>query len=440
MLSLELNPWNASSDYNYSKLIKDFGISLFNELLPNIKNPNLYMKRNIIFGHRNFEKIIYDINHKLNFVVVDGFMPTGPAHFGHKLVMDQILWFQKHGGTVFISIADLEAYSVRNIPYKKCYDIGINEYILNLIALGLKPENTYFYFQSKCKNLQKLSFEFGNHVGFGELSSIYGFSELTSLSHLYSTINQVSDILLPQTKDFFSYTDVVVPVGADQDPHIRLTRDIVNKVNMFYIEKRYNKNLNVNYWSIRRKNAPEHIFIELKNELYNQNFNIKESRMHIDIYEDVEYKILTSLLTKIANSNGYYHFNEPSSTYHKFMSGLNGSKMSSSIPESHISLNENYDSLNKKIKHAKTGGRKTISDHKTFGGNPEKCPIYDLFLYHIYLDDKEIQDLYTECTNGKIFCGQCKKIAVEKINLFLKNHIDIKDQSLEKLDLYNFIC
>ncbi len=45
----------------------------------------------------------------------------------------------------------------------------------------------------------------------------------------------------------------------------------------------------------------------------------------------------------------------PTSTYHKFMTGLQGGKMSSSIPESYIALTDKPEDGAKKVMRAKTG-------------------------------------------------------------------------------------
>ena len=44
-----------------------------------------------------------------------------------------------------------------------------------------------------------------------------------------SALIQAGDILLPQLKDFGGPKPTVVPVGIDQDPHLRLTRDLAFK-------------------------------------------------------------------------------------------------------------------------------------------------------------------------------------------------------------------
>ena len=44
-----------------------------------------------------------------------------------------------------------------------------------------------------------------------------------------SALIQAGDILLPQIKEFGGPKPTIVPVGIDQDPHLRLTRDLVPK-------------------------------------------------------------------------------------------------------------------------------------------------------------------------------------------------------------------
>jgi tryptophanyl-tRNA synthetase len=49
-----------------------------------------------------------------------------------------------------------------------------------------------------------------------------------------SALIQAGDILLPQLKDFGGPKPTVVPVGVDQDPHLRLTRDLAFKFRRKY--------------------------------------------------------------------------------------------------------------------------------------------------------------------------------------------------------------
>jgi len=255
-----LDPWGAVKIDNYTKLFDEFGISRFDELLGNIKNPHRYMRRHIIFGHRSYDSVLDAMITGKPFAAMSGFMPSGKAHLGHKMVMEMIIWHQQQGGDAFLAIADMEAHAVRNISWEKCRELGINEYILSAIALGLEP-GAHVYFQSKSDHVRDLAFELGVKANFSELSAIYGFSGETNIAHMVSALTQSADILQPQLKEFRGPKPVVIPVGADQDPHIRLTRGLAYKVNMFIIEKRPGNDKS--YISVRGKAAPKEALKEI---------------------------------------------------------------------------------------------------------------------------------------------------------------------------------
>ena len=95
----KLDPWSSSDITDYSKLFEEFGISPFENLLPEIPSPHMYMRRRVIFGHRDYEQIAEAMRTGAPFSVMDGFMPSGKVHLGHKMVMDQIIWHQEKGAS-----------------------------------------------------------------------------------------------------------------------------------------------------------------------------------------------------------------------------------------------------------------------------------------------------------------------------------------------------
>lgn len=128
-----------------------------------------------------------------------------------------------------------------------------------------------------------------------------------------------------------------------------------------------------------------------------------------------------------------YAFIPPTSTYHKFMTGLQGGKMSSSIPESYIALMDKPEDGAKKVMRAKTGGRVTVEEQKTLGGEPDKCTVYELLLYHLVEDDNELLEVYKDCMGGTLACGNCKKYTAELMSGFLKEHQEKKELAHEML-------
>lgn len=435
-MELKLDPWGAVHVDDYSKLFEEFGISSFDEILPKLEDPHPYMRRKIIFGHRNYDSVLQAMQQHKPFAVMSGFMPSGRVHFGHMMVMNEIIWHQQHGGDAFAAIANMEAHAVRGISWSRCRDLGINEYILSLIALGFKPTG-HIYFQSENLKMRDLAFELGIVSNFSEVSAIYGFSGETHISHMESVMAQSADILQPQLEEYGGPKPVVIPVGADQDPHIKLTRDLAYRMRKFLVEVRGD------YVSIRGKAAGEHLMRAAESMLKDAGYGkVKRYEEHIDVTEIQDHEALISgallkeidrRIIKLEMEHGDFGFIPPASIYHRFMTGLTGGKMSSSRPESHIALTEEPKEAARKIMKAITGGRQSLAEQKKLGGEPDKCSIYEFLVFHLSDDDKELLELDAECRSGRRMCGTCKKDVAERIWKFLSEHQKAREEARERL-------
>lgn len=431
-MATKLDPWGAVSIDDYSKLFEEFGISSFEELLPQIDDPHPYMKRHIIFGHRDYQSVIEAMNEKKPFAVMSGFMPSGRVHLGGKMVMEEIIWHQRQGGDAFVAIADMEAHSVRGISWERCREMGIEEYILSLIALGFEPSGT-IYFQSKSRAVRDLAFELAAAARFSELAAIYGFSGETNVAHMLSVMVQSADILHPQLAENGGPKPVVIPVGSDQDAHIRLTRDLASRMRKFLVEEREGR------VSLRGKAAgPEMIeaaAARLKEMGYKR---VKRYEEHIDVFDAKAEDAgrVEEMMREFEVGEGGYGFMPPASLYHRFMTGLTGGKMSSSRPESHIALTEDPEEAKKKVMRAVTGGRQSLAEQKKLGGEPDKCTVYELMLFHLSEDEAELQEIFDGCRSGERVCGTCKKEAAERISQFLTEHQREREAARERLSEY----
>jgi tryptophanyl-tRNA synthetase len=230
---------------------------------------------------------------------------------------------------------------------------------------------------------------------------------------------------------------VVIPVGADQDPHIKLTRDLAYRMRKFLVERRGD------YVSIRGKAAGEDLMQAVERALKKAGYQtVKRYEEHIDVLDLLDQEGLRSgsliegidrIIIKVETSRGEYGFIPPASIYHRFMTGLTGGKMSSSKPESHISLTEDPKEAGMKIMKAITGGRQSLSEQKKLGGEPEKCSVYEFLVFHLSEDDKELSELYEQCKNGTRMCGSCKKDVAARIQVFLAEHQKARDSARERL-------
>ncbi|HID20747.1 MAG TPA: tryptophan--tRNA ligase [Methanophagales archaeon] len=428
---IEIDPWGVADVKDYTRLFDEFGISRFKEILDRIEKPYRYMRRDIIVGHRGYEEVLKAMNERTKFAVMSGFMPSGRIHLGGKMVMDEIIWHQRMGGDAFACIADMESHSVRGVPWSKCREIGINEYILSLVALGFDPDKGHIYFQSGNKRLRDLAFELGRAVNFSELSAIYGFSGDVNISHMISVLVQNADILQPQLPEYGGPKPVVIPVGIDQDPHIRLTRDIASRMRMFRVEKRFDKDQKP-YISVREKQAGKEALDAVASRIDSPK---KVYDMHIDVFGietgaiDTNMQEIEEIVRAVELEYNGHGFFLPAATYHRFMQGLTGGKMSSSVPESYIALTEPPEEAARKVKQAKTGGRVTVEEQKKLGGLPAQCTVYELMMFHLIEEDAHIKEIFEECKNGKRMCNTCKSEAAELMFTFIKRHQEERERA-----------
>jgi len=160
-----------------------------------------------------------------------GFSLSGKLHIGQSLVIKSINWLASLGNSeCHFILADLESYLIRGIPLEEARKLAEEDVLPNAIALGLAPEKCRIYLQSREKNVQRLAITLSKRVTFNELRAIYGFDpDQTSTGKIFYPLINAADILHVQLDEYGGKKPTIVPVGADQDPHIRLTRDLAKR-------------------------------------------------------------------------------------------------------------------------------------------------------------------------------------------------------------------
>lgn len=224
----ELNPWGNDLVGDYGHLFKEFGLQrVDDELLKKIGTDYRGFRRGLVFAHRDLNKFC----EAKKTAVMTGIKPSSDFHLGSKMTAEEIIFFQKRfKSRVFYAIADLEAYADNGLSLDECTKNAIDN-VADLLALGLDDKNTFFYRQSNNVHVSNLAHMFSKKTTLATLESLYGHQ---NLSLYFSALTQAADILAPQLEAFGGPKSVVVPVGVDQDPHIRLTRDLAAKFDKEY--------------------------------------------------------------------------------------------------------------------------------------------------------------------------------------------------------------
>jgi len=485
---MRIDPWASSQSTDYQRLRDEFGIEAFDpDVMP---EPSPLMQRGVIFGHRGFDSVARAIRMADPWGVLTGLMPSGPMHLGHKLVMDQVTYYQRLGADVTITVADIEAWATRGMSLEKAREIAYEHYIPNYLALGLDPKTAQIYFQSDREPVKDLAWKLGRKVNWSTMEAIYGFGGNTNMGHAIAPLVQVGDILAPQLPQYGGPRPIVVPVGVDQDPHIRLTRDLALANRLFKlaasgegglvtVSDSQNEAAMAALWQALRAHVakvsetPAFQSSETNREFFKEwrkqvektekaiakgqdvraahlaaillavrnlgleslgfdkrgmTPNAPHGVLSISGYSASESAAVDASLARLESAIGGFGFIAPAATYHRFMGGLQGGKMSSSKPESHISLIDTPESAEKKMAGALTGGRETAEEQRRLGGRAEECMVYESYVYHLVPDQQELQKLYEDCKSGRMLCGECKGIARAKVHAFMKDLKEKRDE------------
>lgn len=160
---------------------------------------------------------------------MSGIQPTGHIHIGNYFgAVKNWVDLQDQYECVY-SVVD---YHAMTMPYdvKKLRE-NTWEMIINLVAIGVNPENLFI--QSLVPEHTELGWIFNCFCGYGELQRMTQFKDKSSNNEKSDKFISVGLLDYPvlQVADILIYKADLVPVGKDQDQHLELTRNIAQRFN-----------------------------------------------------------------------------------------------------------------------------------------------------------------------------------------------------------------
>ncbi len=151
------------------------------------------------------------------------------------------------------------------------------------------------------------------------------------------------------------------------------------------------------------------------------------------IDQDPHFRVARDVYPKL----GYY---KPAIIHCKFLPGLKASpKMSTSDINSVIYTTDTPDIVKSKImKHAFSGGKESLEEHRRLGGNPNVDISYKYLEMLFEPDDNKLEKVYNDYKSGRMLTGELKQYLIDKINDFLKEHQKKRELAKNQLDKFLF--
>ncbi|XP_319546.6 tryptophan--tRNA ligase, cytoplasmic [Anopheles gambiae] len=132
-------------------------------------------------------------------------------------------------------------------------------------------------------------------------------------------------------------------------------------------------------------------------------------------------------------------FPKPALIHSSFFPALQGArtKMSASDTNSAVFLTDTAKQIKTKInKHAFSGGRQTLEEHREHGGNTDIDVSFQLLRFFLE-DDAELERIRVAYGKGELLSGEMKKIAIDTLQPIVEEHQNRrKDVTDEVLNLF----
>ncbi|CAB1330603.1 unnamed protein product [Coregonus sp. 'balchen'] len=121
---------------------------------------------------------------------------------------------------------------------------------------------------------------------------------------------------------------------------------------------------------------------------------------------------------------------KPALLHSTFFPALQGAqtKMSASDANSSIFLTDTPKQIKNKVnKHAFSGGKDTVEEHRKYGGNPD-VDVSFMYLTFFLEDDEQLEKIRQDYASGALLTGELKKSLIETLQPMITSHQERRKQ------------
>jgi tryptophanyl-tRNA synthetase len=365
-----ITPWEVKSNnsIDYMKLINKFGSQSIDTALINrfervtgVK-AHTWLRRGLFFSHRDLDKVLDDYEQgKLIYLFTGRGSSTDSMHLGHMIPFMFTKYLQDaFDAIVIIQLSDTEKYYFKDGLTLDEYNRMAYENAKDIIACEFNREKTFIFsdLETVGGSLYKNAVHIMRNTTGNQIRGIYGLNLDNNIGQLVWPAFQAA----PAFSN--SFDTIFNQLGLNNKEQIRCL-------------------------------VP----------------------MAID--QDPYFRMSRDFADKFS-SFGYI---KPAAIHSKFLPGLNGvnSKMSSTDANSVIFMDDNIETITKKIKGCFSGGKMTLKEHRLHGGDLTIDIAYQYLLYFLD-DDDELNKIANEYKSGIMTSGQIKNKLIDIISIIVKNH------------------
>jgi len=232
---MKVNPYEVEGKIDYDRLITDFGIKKITDAdLKRIEKlageTHHFLRRGIFFAHRDLKWCLDEYEKGNQFFIYTGCGPSGPIHLGHLTTWIFTKWLQdKFGAELYFQFTDDEKFLYKDKSYEEIQE-WTRENMLDVAAIGFDPKKTHFIIDTKHAGiLYPEAIKVAKKITFSTIKAAFGFKDSNNIGSIFYTAMQTVPVFLHNVLHKEN-KPCLIPLGVDQDPHFRVSRDVVEKL------------------------------------------------------------------------------------------------------------------------------------------------------------------------------------------------------------------
>ncbi|EKM94420.1 tryptophan--tRNA ligase [Stutzerimonas degradans] len=343
--------------------------------------------------------------------VVSGMRPSGRLHLGHYHGVLKNWTRLQHEYECYFCIVDWHALTT---DYEATGAIAqhVMDMAVDWLAAGVSPSSATLFIQSHVPEHAELHLLLSMICPLGWLERVPSYKELQQhLQHKELDTYGFLGYPLLQAADILLYRAGLVPVGADQLPHIEFARDVARRFNHLYgREADFEDKAEAAIRKLGKKTAK--LYASLRKS-YQEQGDVEALGTARAIIKEQQTITLgdQERLYGYLEGCGKLLLPEPQALLGDAprISGLDGGKMAKSNSNA-IFLRDTPDEIAEKIRRMPTDPAR---GHRQDPGEPTRCPVWQMHLTHS--DEAVRQWAEQGCRSAGIGCLECKAPLIDAI-------------------------
>jgi tryptophanyl-tRNA synthetase len=221
-----VTPETVAGEVDYEKLVDRFGADRLTDEQVSRFPDHPMLRRGVFYAGRDVDRYLDAAEVGETHSIVTGIGPSGPMHLGHVLVFYLAKRLQESTGAhVYIPLSDDEKFYSKDLSFDEIA-AATRSNLRDLLAVGFDPERTRIVVDRLDADvLYPQAARLAADITQSTVDATYG--EPGNVGESFYPAMQATHLLLPQLVQGRHPT--LVPIAVDQDPHVRVARDVAAK-------------------------------------------------------------------------------------------------------------------------------------------------------------------------------------------------------------------